>query len=110
MTFRQIYRQDLGMRVIDMWLHIIAACMTGSLWQWGPDIMLVMIWPWSMITNRRLPDDSVLLRIHKALHSIIIVCLLGVVSVWWRPVRILAVNWLLHFIIDVFTHRERSRI
>ncbi len=106
MSFRRTYRKDLPMRVLDVLLHVIAACITGSLWQWGPDIMLVIIWPYSMIVDERLPDSSFLLEIHKALHSILTVCLLWVVAVWWHPVKIVALNWAIHWFIDAFTHRD----
>jgi hypothetical protein len=104
MTFREAYRRDLHWRVLDVLLHIGAAWWLHSFWQWAPDVMLLFIWPHGMITGRRLSEDSVSIRIHQMLHSLVLVFLLWL-FVPYVP-EVVAMSWFVHCMIDLLTHRE----
>lgn len=104
MTFRMAWFRDWRWRLFDGMLHGLAGLLLHSWFQWIPDVMLPCIWLHGMISNRRLPDDSVLLRIHRWLHSVYVVGGLWVAAHWSPSAVPLALNWSVHWLIDSFTH------
>lgn len=122
--FRQWYKAQLMMRVLDFIGHCLAAAfvwMLTSAWaaipmQWYPDICLLYMWPHGMITNRMLPENSLVLRVHRWLHSpfFAIACAVWLVFVvfvfpWMtKPSFIAMISVVTHQAIDMFTHEEQS--
>lgn len=84
------------------------------LWQWFPDVCLLWLWPYSMITKKYVADSNWILRIHQSLHSEIYILglfaslLCGLFLGYMNVIFAFAVfaNSLVHISIDHFTHEK----
>lgn len=122
-NFRDDYKADLKMRAIDGLLHISIAFVIVviimrlpwpfMLTQWLPDIYLLFIWPYSMMTKKYVSSDNFFLVGHRSLHrlvtcvSLLLLMVCYDFSEHWKtlPITLLLFsNWLAHIGIDSFTH------
>ena len=115
-SFRASWRHDWRTRAIDRMCHIIAgATLPGPWWfQFLPDLMVIPMMIISLTTNQFLKSTNVLVAVSKALHN------LGWVILWFSIYMCdfspnhykmnwayaLGVQWAVHLIIDMFTHRR----
>lgn len=113
------------MRLVDLLLHIAAAVFivsiimqwyrTWMLCQWFPDMYLLVLWPYSMITNKYLPRDNFFVVMHRANHAwqtglIFFVLFISYTFILARSndrfsiLFVVFANWFSHLAIDAFTH------
>lgn len=104
MGFRAEYRADWLRRLVDVMLHVTAAIiLPAPFWaQWLPDVALVVMWPWSMVMDRKVAPRAPILLLHRFLHSPEFGLIFGVVMAFYVPT--VGVHWGIHVIIDVLTH------
>lgn len=124
-NFRADYKADWKMRVLDFVLHLVAAFLITRvlmhypwrwiLWQWFPDMYLLVIWPYSMITSKYLADNNWALIGHQGMHSwqavILALCIVLFLSFgsghWNLPLMFSCFgNCFVHIGIDHFTHEK----
>lgn len=113
MSFRQLVKRGLWIRVIDFVGHLLLGFLLNSiLFQFVPDVLLPIIWIKSWKTDKLLPEQDSLIQIHKLLHTIympvglLMVCpFLGEnkQTVFW-----LSVQWITHVVWDQVTHPEKE--
>lgn len=138
-SFRTAYKKDIPVRIVDALLHLISAFalvkmlmhwyLPWMLLQWTPDICLLAMWPYSMVTNKYLHNSAVLVYIHKSLHSgkvlfeslvitilyAVFLCLiaksfhtLSFIVLDFKIIFLFYCNWGVHLLIDLFTHERVS--
>lgn len=114
--FRSWYLSDWKMRVIDAFAHLtFALILPGPVYlTWLPDIAIPALFIASMVSNRFLPGDFWLLRVHRFLHfrkrigigiSTLILCSL----LSWHFINAtfgygLLLHYLAHILVDELTH------
>jgi hypothetical protein len=114
MTFRETYKSDASMRVVDAIGHLgLALLLPGHWWfAYLPDVMLPFVFGVSLAKNKLLDKDNPFLRIHKFLHSelwLAVLCFgiaLGMIVTGYRRwIGVwLALHWMCHCQLDLWTH------
>jgi len=118
-TFRQDYVKDLPIRSIDIVAHCLIGFVVSYLimqkisilamaLQWLPDIALPILFMRSIFTGKYAPDGDGILLGHRILHhryTADIALLWGLLLIN-RWTLLIGVQWLTHWIIDSYTHKE----
>lgn len=107
-TFRKAFKKDIKWRLLDAALHLASVCFVPGHWwyQYLPDTLVPVIWLISMYRNRPLPLDSRLMVYGRRLHSFEVGITLATLVVFDASLVWLSVHWLLHLLIDSFTHES----
>ena len=122
-NFRQWYKDQWKLRLVDFLGHIVMGLLLvllfrdwNMLWyQWLPDMCLLVMWPYSMITNKKMAETNWFVKEHKSLHrlSMIFACALvtSICYLWHEANAVIVYSKALavlitHQFVDQFTHGE----